>query len=74
MRSDVSDWLADGRYLLSEALWRPYSPLTRRLPFVVRTRKALAVAERNAFELGRDAGHYFPRLPEPLRRLGLSAV
>ena len=41
-----------------EALWHVYSPLTRRLPVVVTTRKARAELERDAFELGREAEHY----------------
>jgi hypothetical protein len=43
-----------------DATWSAFYGIWRRSPVVVTTRKRQAEAERNAFDLGRDAERYFP--------------
>jgi hypothetical protein len=46
--------------LVVDAWWSSFYGIGRHVPVVLTTRKRLAAAERNAFDLGRDAEHYYP--------------
>ena len=51
--------------LLVDAWWSAFYGIGRCVPVVPTTRKRQAEAERNAYDLGRDAEHFWPRPPEP---------
>ncbi len=63
MRQQAIDLVVDA--------WRSaFRGIGRRSPIVVTTRKRQAAAERNAFDLGREAGLYFPAQGADTRSAG----